>query len=105
MSPPYVGKPNCPDIPDMTLYRSAEVFQSYFNNYLQYLRNPSSAISSISLQALNPFRVLRGVSYQQLATIGVVFAEILGFFTIGEIIGKFKVIGYRSSEVKPSTGL
>ena len=26
---------------------------------------------------------------------GIIFAEVLGFFTIGEIIGKRKLVGYR----------
>jgi F-type H+-transporting ATPase subunit g len=87
---------------------SLEVFQSYLNSYLQYLRNPSamlSAASSAGVQALNPIRYLRSVSTQQLATAGVILAEVIGFFTVGEIIGKFKVIGYRSSEAKHSEGL
>lgn len=33
---------------------------------------------------------------QQLATVGVVAAEMIGFFTVGEIIGRFKFIGYKS---------
>lgn len=31
----------------------------------------------------------------QLAAAGIVTAEVLGFFTVGEMIGKFKVVGYR----------
>jgi F-type H+-transporting ATPase subunit g len=87
---------------------SVEVFQSYFNSYLQFLRNPSSILSSASsggLQSINPLRYIRTVSNQQLASAGVILAEVIGFFTVGEIIGKFKVIGYRSSEVKHSEGL
>ena len=54
---------------------------------------------------MNPLRYLRTVSNQQLATAGVILAEVVGFFTVGEIIGKFKIIGYRSSEVKHSEGI
>jgi F-type H+-transporting ATPase subunit g len=64
-----------------------------------------SAVSSTTFQAMNPLRMLRSVSYKQLATAGVILAEVVGFFTVGEIIGKFKVIGYRSSEVKRSEGI
>lgn len=32
---------------------------------------------------------------QEMAVAGVVGAELLGFFTIGEIIGRFKLVGYR----------
>ena len=33
---------------------------------------------------------------KQLASVGVIGAEILGFFTVGEMIGRLKVVGYRS---------
>jgi F-type H+-transporting ATPase subunit g len=39
--------------------------------------------------------VVRNVNRQQAAVAGVIAAEVLGFFTLGEIIGRFKVIGYR----------
>ena len=32
---------------------------------------------------------------QQLVSAGVVGAEVLGFFTVGEMIGKMKLVGYR----------
>jgi hypothetical protein len=34
----------------------------------------------------------------QLATYGVIFAELLGFFTVGEMIGRFKLVGYRGEK-------
>jgi F-type H+-transporting ATPase subunit g len=34
-------------------------------------------------------------SRAELAAVGVVLAEGIGFFTIGEIIGKMKIVGYR----------
>ena len=30
-----------------------------------------------------------------MAFVGVVTAEVLGFFTVGEMIGRFKLVGYR----------
>jgi F-type H+-transporting ATPase subunit g len=87
------------------VHSSVEVFQSYLNSYLQFLRNPSSILSGTGFQFVNPLRYLRTISNQQLATAGVILAEVIGFFTVGEIIGKFKIIGYRSSEVKHSEGL
>ena len=84
---------------------SVEVFQSYLNSYLQFLRNPSSLLSGAGFQSVNPLRYFRAVTNQQLATAGVILAEVIGFFTVGEIIGKFKIIGYRSSEVKHSEGI
>jgi len=34
------------------------------------------------------------MSSQQMMTAGVVGAEVLGFFTVGEMIGKMKLVGY-----------
>jgi F-type H+-transporting ATPase subunit g len=45
--------------------------------------SPQSVLSSI-----------RNVNTQQLATVGVIGAEILGFFTVGTMIGRMKLIGY-----------
>ena len=40
---------------------------------------------------------LRNVNRQQLATIGVVGAEVLGFFTVGTMLGRMKVVGYHGT--------
>lgn len=40
----------------------------------------------------------RSTSTQQLVTVGIIIAELIGFFTVGEMIGKMKIVGYRSSE-------
>ena len=32
---------------------------------------------------------------KQLASAGVIGAEVLGFFTVGEMIGRFKLVGYK----------
>lgn len=37
---------------------------------------------------------IRSLDRKQLASIGVVFAEVLGFFTVGTMIGRMKVVGY-----------
>jgi len=37
---------------------------------------------------------IRNVNRQEMATLGVIRAEVLGFFTIGEMIGRMKVVGY-----------
>ena len=39
--------------------------------------------------------MIRNLSIKDFVTVGVLGAEILGFFTVGEMIGKFKVVGYR----------
>jgi F-type H+-transporting ATPase subunit g len=40
---------------------------------------------------------VRSVSSKEVAAYGVLGAEILGFFTVGEIIGRRKLVGYRGN--------
>jgi F-type H+-transporting ATPase subunit g len=37
---------------------------------------------------------IRNVDRKQIVSISVVFAELLGFFTVGTMIGRMKVVGY-----------
>ena len=46
--------------------------------------NPESVLSS-----------LRNVNRQQLITAGIIGAELLGFYTVGTMIGRMKLVGYR----------
>lgn len=39
--------------------------------------------------------MIRNLSTKDFVAAGVIGAEMLGFFTVGEMIGKFKVVGYR----------
>ncbi|KAL7270869.1 ATP synthase subunit G atp20 [Rhizina undulata] len=66
-------------------------FQSTFTPLLTALKSPVESLSYLSTFV----RSLRTVTKAQLATAGVLGAEVLGFFTIGEIIGRRKLIGYR----------
>jgi len=71
-------------------------FQAYFQRAVKSVRNPSALFSKAD--AANPTTVLsqiRNVNRAQLVTGGVVLAEVLGFFTVGEMIGRFKLVGYR----------
>jgi F-type H+-transporting ATPase subunit g len=45
------------------------------------------------MQSANPQQA-RALSRTQLAAGGVLLAECLGFFTVGEMIGRFKLVGY-----------
>lgn len=38
---------------------------------------------------------VRNMNRQQWVTAGVIGAEVIGFFTVGEMIGKLKLVGYR----------
>ncbi|KAH6681302.1 putative sorbitol dehydrogenase [Halenospora varia] len=66
-------------------------FQSYYQRILQSLRTPGPTIS----QASNSIQQLRNVDSTKLVAGGVVVAELLGFFTVGEMIGRMKLVGYR----------
>ncbi|KAI9709732.1 MAG: ATP synthase subunit G atp20 [Bogoriella megaspora] len=77
-------------------------FQSYYQPLLRTLQNPSSAFTATSAQAssVSPQAILqqiRNVDTKTAVTVGIVAAEVLGFFKFGEIVGRFKLIGYRSS--------
>jgi len=76
-------------------------FQGYFQNIVRSVRNPNSLLSvsaDKAAQSISPNSILssiRNMNTQSLVTGGVVLAEVLGFFTVGEIIGRMKLIGYR----------
>ena len=79
--------------------------QSYMQPALNALRNPSSlmnrAASQANSAAQQPANILaqvRNVSREQWYAVGVVAAEVLGFFSVGEMIGRFKLVGYRAKE-------
>ena len=38
---------------------------------------------------------VRNMNGQQLASAGVIGAEVLGFFTVGQMLGRLKLVGYR----------
>ncbi|KAG9526401.1 hypothetical protein KCU99_g1460, partial [Aureobasidium melanogenum] len=70
---------------------NVQTFQTYGQNLMNAVRNPGANSPS------NPLQAIRNIGSSQLITAGVVTAEILGFFTVGEMIGRMKLIGYRSS--------
>ncbi|KAL8381391.1 hypothetical protein RB595_005589 [Gaeumannomyces hyphopodioides] len=75
---------------------SAATFQTYFQNAWKSLQSPGALMKTVSARVppSDPMQAVRGLSNTQLAAGGVLLAEILGFFTVGEIIGRFKLIGY-----------
>lgn len=75
--------------------RSVAQFQAYFQPLINGFRNPRTLMSSAS--SIDPASLLssiRNVNRQQMATVGVIGAEILGFFTVGTMIGRMKLVGY-----------
>jgi hypothetical protein len=83
------------------LHSSVATFQTYFQHMLKQVRNPASLFQSAqrttAQAASQPTSVLqqaRNLSRAQLLAGGVIVAECLGFFTVGEMIGRFKLVGY-----------
>lgn len=75
-----------------------ETIQSYVQPLTKSLQNPSALLNRAPA-ANNPQSFLARVRAQDSATIrqvGIVTAEVIGFFSIGEMIGRFKIVGYRS---------
>jgi len=92
---------------------TVQSIQSYMTPLQNALRNPNSLTSAAQKQAqgaaqtaaqtaeaaaANPqsfLSRLREGDHGALLTVGVVAAETLGFFSVGEIIGRFNIVGYR----------
>jgi hypothetical protein len=77
-------------------------FQQYYNQALHLVRNPGSIMSAASSSAgsIQPQNILnqaRNFSTADLTSVGIIAAEVIGFFTVGEIIGRLKIVGYRTS--------
>lgn len=80
-------------------FRSLQAVQSYVQPLVNAIRHPGSILAQSSASgAATPEGILsriRNFDRRQLASAGVIGAEVLGFFTVGEMIGRFKVVGYR----------
>ena len=67
---------------------------------INVFRRPSSLLaqkaeSSSTSSPEQLLRRVRNIDRAQLARGGVIFAEVLGFFTVGEMVGRMKLVGYR----------
>lgn len=89
-----------------------QTIQSYMTPLTNAVRNPSSLMSSTQQAAQstastaantatsvanNPqsfLARLREMDTNALATVGIVTAEVIGFFTVGEMVGRLKLVGY-----------
>lgn len=75
-------------------------FQRYTQPVINAIRKPAGLLNHTTDTAstMSPEGILsriRNVNRQQLISAGVVGAEVLGFFTVGEMIGRMKLVGYR----------
>ncbi|KAL5342461.1 mitochondrial ATP synthase g subunit-domain-containing protein [Aspergillus crustosus] len=68
-------------------------FQSYYQPLINSLRNPAAFSNPVSPQSI--LARVRNANKKEIALAGVTAAEIVGFFTLGEIIGRFNIVGYR----------
>lgn len=73
----------------LTYPSSAATFQTFYQNAWNSIRT-----GSIFSSPQNLLNTVRNLTTVQLATGGVVLAEVLGFFTVGEMIGRMKLVGY-----------
>jgi F-type H+-transporting ATPase subunit g len=85
-----------------------QTVQSYLTPLTKAVRNPASlgqqtakTAEKTAEQAINNPQTfltrLRNLDHATLTTVGVTTAEVIGFFSVGEMLGRFKIIGYRSS--------
>ncbi|KAL8691911.1 MAG: hypothetical protein Q9218_002957 [Villophora microphyllina] len=76
---------------------SLAAFQSFSQPLVRAVRHPRSMfVQTTESSSATPGNILtriRNMTPQELATAGVVAAEVLGFFTVGEMIGRFRVVG------------
>ena len=80
--------------------RDLAAFNRYTQPIINAVRNPTGLLNHTTdtASAMSPDGILnriRNVNRQQLISAGVIGAEVLGFFTVGEMIGRMKLVGYR----------
>ncbi|OQD78706.1 hypothetical protein PENDEC_c001G03282 [Penicillium decumbens] len=74
---------------------SLATFQSYFQPLTNAFKNPATLRSIIFPSPQNFLARVRNASPKELAFAGVTAAEVIGFFTVGEMIGRMNIVGYR----------
>lgn len=83
----------------------------YLEPVTNALKNPTSLFNagvktaeSSAAQPVNVLNRVRGLSQQQWVAAGIIAAEVIGFFSVGEIIGRFKLVGYRARDHSEHAG-
>ncbi|OJJ45734.1 hypothetical protein ASPZODRAFT_133599 [Penicilliopsis zonata CBS 506.65] len=74
---------------------SLTTFQSYFQPLINAVRNPATIKSANFPSPQNLISRVRNADKKELAFYGVTAAEVIGFFTVGEMIGRMNIVGYR----------
>ncbi|PKY09210.1 hypothetical protein P168DRAFT_301760 [Aspergillus campestris IBT 28561] len=70
-------------------------FQSYFQPLINGFRNPATLKNANFVSPGDILARVRGASKKEIALAGVTAAEVIGFFTVGEMIGRMNIVGYR----------
>lgn len=65
-----------------------------FQSYFQRLINPANLQNLASSPQAILARV-RNADTKEIALAGVTVAEVVGFFTVGEMIGRMNIVGYK----------
>ncbi|CAL5866993.1 uncharacterized protein PFLUO_LOCUS1205 [Penicillium psychrofluorescens] len=74
-------------------------FQSYFQPLINAARNPAN-LKSLNLPSPQGLLArVRNANKKEIAVAGVTAAEVIGFFTIGEMVGRMNIVGYRGEPV------
>lgn len=58
------------------------------------MQSASQTASKATQQPASVMQQVKNMNRAQVIAGGVLVAELLGFFTVGEMIGRFKIIGY-----------
>ncbi|KAL3481943.1 mitochondrial ATP synthase g subunit-domain-containing protein [Aspergillus californicus] len=70
-------------------------FQSYFQPLINAARNPATLKNINTVSPSSILARVRNANKKEIALAGVTAAEVVGFFTVGEIIGRMNIVGYR----------
>ncbi|KAK5016083.1 ATP synthase subunit G atp20 [Cryomyces antarcticus] len=84
---------------------SMQAFQTYMQPMINAVRHPASmftqTVQSSTAQPSSIMSRMRNVDNQSMVAAGIVLAEAIGFFTVGEMIGRRKIIGYHTAAPAP----
>ncbi|KAH8883873.1 hypothetical protein GQ53DRAFT_830319 [Thozetella sp. PMI_491] len=75
-------------------FPSISTFQSSYQALWKQLQNPKALIQTAQQAVGSSGGAVRRLSTAQLVALGVFGLECVGFYTVGQIIGRFKVVGY-----------
>lgn len=65
-----------------------------FQSYFQRLANPAT-LKNLGNAPQSILARIRNASAKEIALAGVTTAELIGFFTVGEMVGRMNIVGYK----------